>query len=136
MNTLPVEPLWLTAEQVVEINRREVEETGEPHFLIHADLLESALARAKNAWIYQGQEDMAVLAVKTLAGIAWNHAFQQGNKRTACTAALVFLRLNGYQYPNTITKELGYWIEAIITKTVTEEEIADYIAEQVISTDD
>lgn len=132
---MPVEPLWLTAEQVVEINRREVLSTGEPHFLLNPPLLESALARGRNAWIYEGQADTAVLAVKMLAGIAWNHPFQQGNKRTASTAALVFLRLNGYQYPYTVTVELGYWIEAVIAKSVTEEELADYIAEQVIPAD-
>lgn len=136
MSISPAEPLWLTLDQAVEINRREVASTGEPHLLLNPSLLESALARAKNAWIYEAQEDIAILAVKLLAGIAWNHPFQQGNKRTASTAALTFLRLNGYQYPFTATKELGYWIEAVICKTVTEDELADYVADQLIIAED
>jgi len=40
---------------------------------------------------------MAALATVLLFGIARNHPFQQGNKRTGLTAAEVFLSLNGYE---------------------------------------
>jgi len=48
-----------------------------------------------NAFVY-GEEDIVVLAVRLLAGIAQAHAFEQGNKRTAVEALWHFLRLNGY----------------------------------------
>jgi death-on-curing protein len=92
---LPNEPRWLPTEAVIEHNRLEVEETGERHFLRDRGLLESALARPQNAFAY-GDEDVVVLAVRLLAGIAFAHAFEQGNKRTAFEAMWHFLRLNGY----------------------------------------
>jgi len=92
---LPNEPRWLPIEAVIEHNRLEVEEAGERHFLRDQGLLESALARPQNAFAY-GEEDVVVLAVRLLAGIAFAHAFEQGNKRTAFEAMWHFLRLNGY----------------------------------------
>jgi death on curing protein len=66
---LPNEPRWLSIEAVVEINRAVVAITGEPHLLRDHGLLESALARARNFFGF-GEEDIAVLAVSLMAGIA------------------------------------------------------------------
>jgi len=93
---LPNEPQWLPIEAVIEYNRLEVEATGEHHFVRDLGLLESALARPQNAFAY-GEDEIVVLAVKLMAGIAQAHAFEQGNKRTAFEALWHFLRLNGYE---------------------------------------
>ena len=57
-------------------------------------LLESALARPMNKHAY-GEGDVHVLAAAYAFGIAKNHAFVDGNKRTAFVVCAVFLRLNG-----------------------------------------
>ena len=57
--------------------------------------MESALARSPNAFAY-GEEDIVVLAVRLMAGLAQAHAFEQGNKRTAFVAMVQFLNTNGY----------------------------------------
>jgi death-on-curing protein len=57
---------------------------------------ESALARPENKAAY-GDPDVAELAAAYAFGIARNHAFVDGNKRTAIVAAGTFLLLNGYQ---------------------------------------
>jgi len=59
-----------------------------------AGLLASALARPQNAAAY-GEDDVFALAAKLAFGIARNHPFLDGNKRTAWGAARTFLRLNG-----------------------------------------
>jgi death on curing protein len=82
-------------ETVIDINRTLVAITGEQHFLRDQGLLESALARPQNAFVYSG-EDIVVLAVRLMAGIAQAHAFEQGNKRTAFVAMVQFLIANGY----------------------------------------
>jgi death on curing protein len=92
---LPNEPQWLPIEAVIEYNRLEVEATGEHHFVRDLGLLESALARPRNAFAY-GEDDIIVLSVLLMAGIARAYAFEQGNKRTAFEAMWHFLRLNGY----------------------------------------
>ena len=57
---------------------------------------ESALARPANKAAY-GDPDVTELAAAYAFGIARNHAFVDGNKRTAIVAAGTFLLLNGYQ---------------------------------------
>lgn len=57
--------------------------------------LESALARAENKAAY-GDPSVEELAAAYLFGLAKNHAFVDGNKRTAIVAAGAFLILNGY----------------------------------------
>jgi death on curing protein len=98
---LPNEPNWLPIEVVIDHHRLELAETGEPHFLRDVGLLESALARPRNAFAY-GEEDIVILAVKLLAAIAQAHAFEQGNKRTAFAATRLFLSANGYDTRSTI----------------------------------
>ncbi len=58
-------------------------------------MLESALARPEQKHHY-GEEDLFVLAAAYLFGLAKNHPFVDGNKRTAWVAADLFLYFNGY----------------------------------------
>jgi death on curing protein len=110
----PNEPIWLTDSQVIEINKRLVAETGEPHFLRDPGLLSSALARPKNRWFY-GEHDIVGLAGSLLLGIGQNHPFEQGNKRTALVAAAAFLRLNGYILVAPDGEPLSTFVEWSIT---------------------
>lgn len=107
---MPNEPAWLPIEAVIEHNRFEVEETRERHFLRDRGLLESALARPQNFFAF-GEEDILVLAVALMAGIAQAHAFEQGNKRTAFEAMWHFLRLNGYDLA---IDDVQRWADEII----------------------
>ena len=59
-------------------------------------LLESALTRPQNLTAY-GQPDAIDLAAAYGFGIASNHPFIDGNKRTAFVAVELFLELNGYE---------------------------------------
>ena len=57
--------------------------------------LESALARPQNLVAY-GDPNAADLVAAYVYGIAKNHAFADGNKRTAWVTACVFLEDNGF----------------------------------------
>lgn len=59
-------------------------------------LLESALARPRNAWSY-GQDDLVALGALYAAGVMRNHPFVDGNKRTGFLAAYAFLYVNGVE---------------------------------------
>ena len=107
---MPNEPHWLPIEVVIEHNRLELAETGEPHLVRDVGLLESALARPRNFFGF-GQEDIVVLAVALMARVARAHAFEQGNKRTAFGAMRLFLRANGY---DTTFDDAIAWAEEII----------------------
>ena len=107
---MPNEPSWLPIEAVIDYNRLEAEASGEPHFLRDFGLLESALARPHNFFGF-GEEDIVVLSVVLMAGIARAHAFEQANRRTAFEAMWHFLRLDGYDLAidDTVT-----WAEEMI----------------------
>jgi death on curing protein len=60
-------------------------------------LLESALDRPRNRFLYEPASDMAALAACYGFGIAKNHPFVDGNKRAAFHAVGVFLAINNYE---------------------------------------
>jgi len=63
--------------------------------LLNLGQLESALARPQNAAAYENA-DVARQAASLFWGVAANHAFRDGNKRTAAVLLRSFLNLNGY----------------------------------------
>jgi death-on-curing protein len=86
---------WLAAEAIVAIHECQLAEHGGSTGKRDAGLLESALARARNMAAY-GEPDYADLAAAYGFGIARNHPFVDGNKRTAFVAVELFLDLNGF----------------------------------------
>jgi death-on-curing protein len=60
-------------------------------------LLDSALARARNLYSYEGITDVARLAAAYGFGIVRNHPFVDGNKRAAFLAIYVFVAKNGHR---------------------------------------
>lgn len=123
---MPSEPTWLEAGLVVQVNEELVALTGEPFFVRDLALLESALARAQNHWAY-GESDLATLAVALLLGVARNHPFGQGNKRTAFAAAEAFLHANGWQLTAPDRAALGDRVVDLITGEIDEEVFTDLI---------
>lgn len=88
------EPEWIGLDLTLAVHERQLAEHGGGIGTRDAGLLESALARPVNAWLY-GDPDLASLAAAYAFGLARNHPFVDGNKRTAWVAARLFLRLNG-----------------------------------------
>ncbi|KAH6620281.1 hypothetical protein C7974DRAFT_229861 [Boeremia exigua] len=60
-------------------------------------LLESAVQSPMNIKYYTSQQNLFQLAAALAEKIMKNHAFQDGNKRTALLAADMFLKMNGYE---------------------------------------
>jgi death-on-curing protein len=89
-----VEPVWLDAKVALAVHDRQLAEHGGGQGVRDAALLESALARPRNRWGY-GEDDRCALAAAYAFGIARNHPFVDGNKRTAWVFARLFLALNG-----------------------------------------
>ena len=73
--------------------------------------LESALGRPQHQWHYEAAKDLAACAAAYGSGIVRNHAFSDGNKRTAFQTMFVFMALNGLDLvapePDTVTTMLG-----------------------------
>jgi len=91
------EPVWLLDAAVEAIHLRQLSEHGGSPGLRDAGLLASALARPKPLSAYGGEDvSLCALAAAYGYGIARNHPFIDGNKRTAFVATWLFLRLNGF----------------------------------------
>lgn len=88
-------PRWISKKQVLYIHERAIEKYGGSFGLRDVGLLESALARPENFYAY-GEQDLFLLAVAYAEGIARNHPFIDGNKRTAYATAGLFFYVNGY----------------------------------------
>lgn len=93
-------------------------ETGEPHFVRDQALLEMACERPKNKFCYGETDDLSALAVALLLGIAQLHPFEQGNKRTGLTCAIMFLQLNGCDARLPDSDELADLIEGVVERRI------------------
>ena len=88
--------VWLEKELVLAIHDRELAEHGGSAGLRDEGLLESALARPQRLHACgDPQPDLADVAASFAYGIARNHAFVDGNKRTAAVCCETFIELNG-----------------------------------------
>ena len=85
---------WLSVRLVTAIHHRQIQRHGGSFGLRDAGMLESALARPHNLAAY-GEPTVFELAASYAFGLARNHPFVDGNKRTAFVASALFLRLNG-----------------------------------------
>lgn len=119
-----VEPVWLDAKDAVAIHDRQLAEHGGATGLRNPDGLESALARPINQWAY-GQDDKAALAAAYAYGVARNHPFVDGNKRTAWVLARLFLELNRISIVFA-TQDAITTVLALAAGELSEEDLADW----------
>jgi death-on-curing protein len=89
--------VWILDEAVLAVHEEQLAEHGGLPGIKDLGAVQSALARPRNLVGYEGCEDLARLAAAYAYGIARNHGFSDGNKRTALVAADLFLMLNGYE---------------------------------------
>jgi death-on-curing protein len=85
---------WVRRQALELLHDESIAEHGGAPGLRDEGLFESALARPQNLAVY-GEPDFADLAAAYGVGLAKNHPFVDGNKRTAFLAVGLFLALNG-----------------------------------------
>ena len=90
------EPRWVLKQAVLALHAEQLAENGGPEGLRDETLLDSALAKPLNVFSYSDGSDLFRLAASYAFGIARNHAFVDGNKRTALFVSIMFLNLNGW----------------------------------------
>ena len=118
-----VEPVWLDERLALAIHDRQLAEHGGGAGVRDAGLLASALTRPQNRWAY-GDVDAAELAAAYAYGIARNHPFVDGNKRTAWVLARVFLAINGHELTFSANEAIAVML-ALAAGELGEAELAD-----------
>jgi death-on-curing protein len=127
--TARTEPVWLDHSIALAIHDRQLAEHGGATGVRDADALESALDRARNLWAY-GDDDLCALAAAVAFGVARNHPFADGNKRTAWVLARLFLGLNGL----TIAFDSGEAIRTVLALAagdLSDDELADWFRRHI-----
>ena len=120
------DPKWVTRELVEFIHESVIEVGGGSHGLRDAALLESALARPQNLHAY-GEDDIFQLGASYAEGIAHNHAFVDGNKRTAFFVASDFLEQNGYELQSAVDQEHADMMVELGQGKISREEAAEHL---------
>ena len=123
------EPLWLSREIVDVLHDRSLTLYGGMAGVNSENLIESALARPRNLFAYVGG-DLPRLAAAYAFGLAKNHGYRDGNKRTAFTAAAVFLDMNGLELVADEQDALVTMLE-LATGIVTEDAFAEWLRAHV-----
>jgi death-on-curing protein len=92
-----IEPRWISKNGVLAMHNEQLAEHGGASGIRDESLLDSALAKPRNVFAYSENSDIFRLAASYAFGIARNHAFLDGNKRTALVVSITFLFMNGWE---------------------------------------
>ncbi len=123
---------WIEPNAVLAMHKRQIAEHGGTEGVRDEGLLLSALARPENLHAYGEDVDLAALAASYAFGIAKNHPFLDGNKRTALVVAVAFLNLNGYDF-EAPGEETYITFLRLAEGSITEENLAGWFRERLYS---
>ncbi|KTE21257.1 death-on-curing protein [Sphingopyxis sp. H050] len=123
------EPRWLGIDVALAVHDRQLAEHGGIAGVRDPGMLESALARPVNQWAY-GEDDPAKLAAAFAFGIARNHPFGDGNKRTAWVLARLFLAINGHNLRFEAQDAIDAML-ALAAGTLSEAALADWFRDRL-----
>ena len=116
---------WIDHQVLMAVHDMQLAEHGGGAGVRDIALFESALAKPINLATY-GEPDACALAASYGWGIARNHPFIDGNKRTAFVASLLFLRLNGWQFVAS-DADCVLTMLAVATGDLSENDFADWL---------
>ncbi len=125
-------PKFIEKDEVIGIHDRLVSETGESKCILNEGLLESALnapqAYYGDEYCYKTIHEQAAIY---LSRIASNHAFEQGNKRTAFAVMVTFLNKNDYDI-EIADDEAERLVIKVVTHEITEEELTNILKKHIV----
>lgn len=116
--------VWIATEVALAAHREQLIAHGGGDGVRDVRLLESAMARPQNLLGY-GKPDLAALAAAYAYGIARNHPFIDGNKRTALVVSETFIALNGAELIATDAEAVVAFL-ALASGDLTEDELASW----------
>ena len=125
------EPRWVPRVVIEAVHLDQLREHGGMSGLRDEDALEAALARARQKWHYAPASDTSTLAAAYAFGIARAHPFNDGNKRIAFLAMIVFLGLNDRELDATEI-DVVRTMTALADGSLDEDELVQWIRERVV----
>ena len=120
---------WVALATAEVLHGEQLEQHGGADGIRDIGLLESALARPQNLAAY-GEPDAAALAASYAFGLARNHPFIDGNKRTALVVSLLFLAKNGHEVRSPDAEMLAVFLD-LAAGDLSEDELASWFRERI-----
>ena len=120
---------WVDHRVALTLHAEQLRAWGGGQGIRDQGMLESALARPRNLAAYD-QPDAADLAASYAFGLAKNHPFVDGNKRTALVVCETFLNDNGFEL-NASDAELAVLFEDLAAGELSEDDLAEWFRERV-----
>jgi len=121
---------WIKIDRVLAIHRRQIAEHGGADGVRDMGLLESALVRPQNIAAYEPEADVAKLAAAYAFGIAKNHPFVDGNKRTAYVVMETFIIKNSFELAAPIIDKYLTFL-GLAEGRLSEDELAQWLRERI-----
>ena len=120
------QPRWISSSLATAIHDEAIYEFGGLAGIRDLSLLESVLDRPRNLLAYKPRSSIFELAATLCIGIAKNHPFNDGNKRTALLATRAFLYLNGQELEPSQQDEVSTLV-AVADGSLSEAALADWL---------
>ena len=117
---------FVSFDEIEEIHRQCVDRYGGAHGVRDEGLVRSALGRPMQIAAYEENATTSRLAAALCFGLAKNHGFVDGNKRTALFSMALFLEKNGLSL-EADTADIVYMMKAISSSEVSEADLAEWI---------
>jgi death-on-curing protein len=125
------EPVWVLFDVAVSVHKILIVDHGGLPGIRDNDLLDSALNRPRQSFSYNTEPSIAELAASYCFGIARNHPFVDGNKRSALTIAGIFLEINGYTL-TAAEPDAVVIIEALAAGNISELDVAAWFCDNSV----
>jgi death-on-curing protein len=126
-----MEPEWILEEAVLAYHQEQIAWHGGGEGVRDMGLLQSAMVRPQNAYHYNQVISLSKLAACYGFGIAKNHAFIDGNKRTALVVTLAFLQLNGFSVRATQEEKYIAFL-SLAEGNLSEEQLAEWLESRMV----
>jgi len=125
------QPLWISKRAVLAMHSEQLAEHGGSDGIRDETLLDSALAKPHNVFAYADEPDIFRLAASYAFGIARNHAFIDGNKRTALVVSLTFLDRNGWEISSS-KEDLYFTFLHLAEGSLSEEDLTAWFTKHAV----
>ena len=124
------EPTWLSRRVVDAMQRELIAEHGGLHGIRDEGLIDSALSKPRNRWVYEPDADLAELCASYGFVLARNHGYLDGNKRIALAAMHVFTRRNQFAIAVSEVEEVAVVLQ-LAEGSLREADLAVWIREHL-----
>ena len=122
---------WVARLSIIFLHDESLRDYGGLRGLRDEGLLESALARPQHLLHYDADATLGRLAAAYAVGVARNHPFADGNKRTAFLAMDLFCMINGWRVKASQADVVSTML-AVAASELTEEQLAAWIEQHLV----